>query len=192
MALQADALVSLEDMRDFLGEDVESRARIIERYINAATETIHGFTHRKLRSRVWTDLVLDSRGGRRLLVPEYPVTELTKVEFLLSTIPQSWDVRALTEFTVVQPHRQAIDTLWCSWPHGPQVVRLSFTAGLEDVPSDLNVAACAVVKHLMTLPDYQFQQIQSISTGGTTTTFRHDAIPPQVVDTLRRYKRMEF
>ena len=191
MPLQTDALVTLDQMRDFLNQDLEDRAREVERYINSATTVVQKFTHRKLKARDYTDIIVDGSGAHRLLAREWPINTLTKMEFLIQTHPDAWELQDLTEFVIVQPERQLIERRGCRFPRMTQGVRLTMNAGYATLEQDLIDATCMVVKHLMNMPDYQYTSIQSVTENGQTTVYRHDAIPPQALPTLKAYRRKE-
>ena len=73
-----NALVSLEDAKDFLKISVESEDSIIESMINRASSWANSYTQRLLLSRVNTDYY-DGDGTGTLILNQYPVTTLTSL-----------------------------------------------------------------------------------------------------------------
>ena len=127
-ALLTEALLTLEEVKLYIGETSTDRDELITRKINYATGQMesHVKVKRKLKSRA-SVFTLDGTGELEIYAPEYPVTALASAEVL--------DVAGVVE--------RALDITGCAFdsaglialraeafPKGTRNIKLTCTAGI--------------------------------------------------------------
>lgn len=127
---------TIQDLEDFLQIDIaEAKAASAARAIVEATEAIRNYCH-QIIERVADDVItLDCAGGRRLFLPELPVTEVTEViedgEILTPGADEDYQ---LGQHGIL--HRAGNN-----WKAGVQIIQITYTHGYDDLPDDLIAVA---------------------------------------------------
>ncbi|MFW5955766.1 MAG: hypothetical protein ACOCSK_03405, partial [Rhodothermales bacterium] len=100
----------------------------------------------------------DGRGGRLLMLPQYPVNSVDAVyvdsdrEFAASS--------EVTDFVIHENIGKLVRTSGV-WPRGIQNIRVEYNAGYDPVPSQLQFAVLEVI-------DYNWRRLSSRSVGVRT------------------------
>lgn len=188
--LTADALVSWDMIQIYLGTandplDYEDQA-YTEGLINAVSARANMMTGRKLRSRAAT-VTLDGNGRDIILLPEFPVDSVaevridTKREFGDETIIPS------ASYDVYEDGRLYVEP---RVPFARRCVRVTYTAGFEPVPDDLQQAVVESVAYSWKRLRSRAIGTQSITAEGVTTQFEID-IPIPAKRVFESYRRFE-
>jgi hypothetical protein len=200
------ALTDLERVKahgDITGDRANTELVLL---VNEVSARIESFLGRHLLSRTWTHdgtslPRLDSHGGTRLYLPEWPVTSVTS----LKTYPTN---SALTEGYdedfLVDNSTGIIRLLNQSFWDAPQVVEITYVAGYktglssgqewlwgqDEVSAELRLAATKQTVWEFRQKDREREGIASRSEAGTTVSFLQTAWLPEVEDILRRHQRI--
>lgn len=137
-----NSFVTLADARAFLDlEDTDTDLQeVIVALINRTAAAFNDYTARNLKVRTYTSKLLDAEGGLELFLPEYPIDtseELTVYADQNRAFDyewQRWDGSGSSagyDYFVDQ-EQQALVSLVDVWPRGRSVVRITYTAGLDD------------------------------------------------------------
>lgn len=187
------AILSLEDMKEYLKEDGDSHDPIIETLINAisiAFESACG--GRVFIEATYSTLYLNGTGNKMLYVPHYPITSISTVheDDVLLTGGSDYDV----SYDYVIYGDEGEGYLWKAgtWSEGLKNVKLtSLKAGytLATIPDDLKLAAMVMVekefqKHLNKAGA---EEVRVFPEASITWNFGQDQF---VKNTLRKYRRM--
>jgi hypothetical protein len=195
----ATELVSLVEAQEYLGAD-ESKLERLERVVLAALrfceKTIGGG---KILSADYVD-VLDGSGSNELTLLHDPVTAVTKIEQIRTTVPVAWDELTAAAYPVVilTPGRRRIAFRNAIFCRGIQNWQVTYTAGYGDadgvapLDEDLKEAALQVCGALWRAPEIQAAQIASISMNGQTTTYLNEAVPKQTISLLKGFRRRRW
>jgi len=178
MALTADVIISLEEARGFLELETTAKDLILEALINGTTQAFNIYTGRALKETTHTAELLEYDGSGLFYLPNYPVKEISELKL---------NDQALTEDEDFMLNAQAgILRL----PRAAGLLEITYTAGYEELPADLKLAALKQVS-------YEYQQtiqkawgVQSRSQAGSATTYSEKGLLPQVKEILDRYRRM--
>jgi len=79
MALQSNALTTVQEVKDFLGITADTENSFIERMINVYSQKIESFCNRKFGTATYTDEKYKGLGTNALQLENYPVTALTSI-----------------------------------------------------------------------------------------------------------------
>ena len=146
--------LTTEDAKDHLRVTLDDDDRLIDSYVEAATELVENFTRRKLISQTWKMHIrdgFDMDDENRLIIPFAPLSSVVDVVYLDSAgDSQTW---ATTEYDVVRPIGPQAMAGWIELAHLkslPSVrgawnsVTVQFVAGYGDnrgdVPEAINSA----------------------------------------------------
>jgi uncharacterized phiE125 gp8 family phage protein len=93
MALASWALLTLDEVKEWLEVEDYSSDVLLERLIEATSLAVEALCGRKLASRTYTDELYCGTGTRWLTLREFPVTSVTSIEFLqsVSASGSTWD-----------------------------------------------------------------------------------------------------
>ena len=79
MSLDPKAIVSLADVKAYLGNPPADQDPILELLVNQTTKLVEAFLDRTLISTEYASLKLDGPRSEYLYLPNWPVTELASV-----------------------------------------------------------------------------------------------------------------
>lgn len=141
MALISEALTTLENVKAYLDEDTTAHDTELTRLINVATYVIEGYCNRKLAARDYTDEEYDGNGLAEFQLPHYPVNSITSITL---------DDTALTEGTdqdyVLYSDEGILYKVDGVWTKGHKNIVVTYNAGYDSVPYDLEQACILLVK----------------------------------------------
>lgn len=198
MALNSNALVTVDDLRAYLGQGVSSESEtMMELLINAASQEFDRFCGRQLKQKTETNLYLDGNGSRYLKLPSWPAASVTGVyedgtllvvdtDYLVYT---SDDDAYLLKYSSTWPEI----TTYCSpvWAEGHKTIKISSVLlGYATVPADIQLAClkqCAV----------EYQRAKQKTWGETSRSSESQSVSviepgllPDVEAVLKRYRRV--
>ncbi len=198
MALNANAIVSLADMKAWLDVPAldTTKDSIIELHINSASGRIEKYIDRSLFRRQYIERY-DGRNSDILLLKNFPAEKPTEV-----IIDNSWNftVNALELTSFDLQDEMTVKLNYGIFPRGSLNVRVTYYAGFQNpitlgagspFPSDIQLACRWLV-------DWQYQQrndrrlgISGKSKQGENISFS-SGMPKEVTEILDQYTRMEF
>jgi uncharacterized phiE125 gp8 family phage protein len=172
-----NSLTTLSDAKEYLRITDNNQDSLISSLILAVSGQIEGYCRRNLTERTYTDEEFDGTGGSRLLLGQYPVSQITSVKIDDVEVDPS-------EYKI----RKGIGSLIrvkSIWPKGFLNIKVSFQAGYSEVPADLNLAC----KHLVMF--YYKTDVANFSrTFGEGFVLRPEALPPQIKMLLTPYRKV--
>jgi uncharacterized phiE125 gp8 family phage protein len=177
MPLNPNALTTLQSAKEYLKITDISEDTLIESLINSASEQIEKFCKRKLKEKTYSDEEYDGTCRTNLLLNQFPVFSVSSVKIDDVLIDSSeYKVRKETGSLI------RVNSIW---PEGFMNIKVSFVAGYNPVPSDLELAC----KHLVMF--YYKTDISNFSrTFGEGFVLRPDAMPRQVQMLLAPYRKV--
>lgn len=193
MGLAANALLTVEEVRAQINVPDSWEAPSIEFLIDAASDAVEFYCARSFVRATYTNRLFDGTGERYLLADQWPVSSVTKIEFLESANPEAWhDVTAETTPVVDPKSLRLIVLRDRKFPEGLLNVRMTFVAGylFASLPPSLKQSALDLVAIGFRLVEKHILGVASISQGGQTTTFMRDAIPPETKLRLDPFARV--
>lgn len=193
MALDANALVSLDQVKDHMdisGSTFDSR---LERMINAASTLIENQTNRQLITQSHTHY-FNGDGTGTLEPQEFPVTAVTSIHD-----DDEWTFGAETEVTDFDIFDETFIVLkkCLVFKQGRRNVRMIYTAGYvgpagsSTVPTDLQEATILLVELLYNMRDDRRLGIKSKSKLGETVSF-DEGIPDHIAKMIEPHTRENY
>lgn len=177
MPLSPNALTTLSAAKDYLKITDDSQGEIIESLINAVSHQIERYCRRNLKERVYIDEEYDGTNSANLLLGQYPVSSISSVKIDDVIIDAS-------EYKI-RKNMGSLVRLNSNWPNGVLNIKVSYTAGYNPVPEDLELAC----KHMVMF--YYKTDISNFSrTFGEGFVVRPEAFPPQVRMLLDGYRKV--
>lgn len=176
MALNANALITLADLEEYLGDIDDSLG---ENIINRASQIIATYCDRVFESTVYTDEEYDGTGAGSLNLRQYPVTLFTRLQNRTTTLNEA-------NFSTIDSNKYFVDTEAGIIERVPHLLfrdiiryyRVTYTAGFVTIPDDLQEAAIKLSVHIFETRkragDTQSETIgdYSITYDATANTFR--------------------
>jgi hypothetical protein len=190
MALNANALVTLNVAKDYLEIPLANTAQDtrIERHINAASQMFERWTSRKLKRQTHTEQH-DGKGSNTIMLLEWPCVKPSRV-----CVDSAWtfavgdDVQS-TEFDVFGEGTLVLRS--STFPRGTRNVLVTYLAGYDPVPADLEEACLLMIDFLYSHRNDRRSGVKAKTKNGETVTYI-DGIPTNVALLLEPYKRMDF
>lgn len=197
MAVAAWALLTLQDAKEHLQIESNEFDTVVEAMVDSATLLCESECDRELMSRTHTNEVYNGTGSSALKLRQYPVSSVTKVEFLTTPAPETWteyygSTAGTTTYPLVieQPVSEVIRFRNLYFPGCVQSIRVTYVAGLTSVPKALRDAAKLALKAIWDARDKQNANIASQSfPGGQTVVYDRRALPELFHLLLEPYKR---
>lgn len=185
----ANALVTWLDVQQLLGFDGDEQTRT-ELLISAASGAANAYTGRLLASRAHT-LICDGNGRQYILLPEYPVTALTKV-----FIDSDRVFAAASEVTDCIYYGETGE-LWREggFPSARQNVKVTYTAGYTvtpggTLPAEIKMAVIELIqwyRHRVEAESLGLRSVQS--PDGTISQYEID-LPMSARRRLDPYRKV--
>jgi hypothetical protein len=216
MALNADALVDLSTVKTALSISGSAHDARLEQLIHSASAWIENTTGRKFKLRdyngeegeheetavpdeemwVFSGDTLDN-GGHTLLrnfrgvvvVPNFPIVGDITIETLLDRQNETWDeeIEENRDFTI---NRKTGEIILLAGGFGPGVhnYRITYSAGYEDIPHDLQQLCIDLVSLIFK----DRRNLQSERIGAWSRTWDMSREDPIFAGTLSRYTRFKL
>jgi hypothetical protein len=149
MALNANAIVTLAQLREYVGKspsDIAADA-VMEAAVNGVSDMIERYTRRAFALRTVTDEVYNGDGSEHLVLRSVPVVSLKTpdlADLQWRTQPtEPWEnVETNVAYIVIDPEHPYRITLWREFfPRGIQTVKASYKAGYASVPAEVQMVA---------------------------------------------------
>jgi uncharacterized phiE125 gp8 family phage protein len=178
MPLAPNALTSLEAVKSYLKIDASDTIddNRLEDLINACSAAIENYCGRRFKEQTYNDEEYDGTGRKHILLQQYPVTSINSVsidEVILD--PSEYKVRK-SNGMLMKNH---------CWPAGDLNITITYTAGLSEIPADLELAC----RHFV-MSYYKADVAAFSTTFQDGFVFRADAMPTQVKMLLQPYKKV--
>ena len=212
ITVDASAFPTFQQARKFLlvPDADTSRDQLLADIVSAVGQFFEALTDRKLKSRSYTNVVVDGHGISTLMLPEYPVTAIASLKvdadrgFAAATPLVQFDgtgTQIAYDFVLVEDGiaGQVELTNGAIFPDDFGVVQVSYTAGL-DPTTMLDVTQA----QLLLIEDWWHQagrdpSLVSFSQGGISKVFQlrqsgvnRPEYPPKVEAAIRALKRPSF
>jgi uncharacterized phiE125 gp8 family phage protein len=192
VALNANALTTLAMAKSFLKVPAGDATQdsIIELCINSASAYLQGATDRKLKSQAYTELRHGSNNNI-ILLRNYPVTLIS--EIAIDCESQFTDPNTIisTDRYIICDDSNSVLYINSLFPSGYNNIRIKYTAGYIDVPTDLEMACLWLVHFYYRIRENQDIGRTSKSKMDESISILQDA-PQDVKDTIARYRRFEM
>lgn len=169
-------LTTLSAVKTYLKLGNESTDdELLSELIKACSTAIENHCQRKFETGTYEE-EYDGSGKPFLLLQNYPITSISSVEVDEQVIePGEYKVRKNNGMLF----RSGV------WPQGIMNIRVTYTAGLSEVPPDVELACKVFVKSFFNTDVANFS-----TTFGEGFVFRADSIPAQVKMLLQPYKKV--
>lgn len=191
MPISLNALTTVDAVKEYL--KIDSTVTVddlrIEGLINACSTAIENYCRRTFALTTYTDEEYDGTNSRYLTLLNYPVESVTNVNLNGQDLgPSEYTVRKRTGVLVrVAPYPNTFTGLSISrfnamWSRGDLNVLVTYTAGLDTIPDDVELACKMYVSSIFKA------DIASFSTTFTDGfAFKADSMPVQVKLLLQPY-----
>lgn len=127
MALNSNALITLDEIKDYLAILDLSQDGILEVLINAVSETFENHVGRKFVETTYTSLKIDGSGHSILWLPNWPVVSLSTVKENGSTLVKDTDFKVYDDIG-------ALVKISGVWAEGFQNIEVTYKAGYQLAP----------------------------------------------------------
>lgn len=148
------ALTTLQDVKESLGIASSDLTwdNLIKRKINQATEIIEGYCGRRFKATNYTDEEYDGTWTDQLVLRNFPVISFTGLSARDSSLNQGDFDTINSEHYFVDNNSGIIDSVAGSFYGSYNRWRVTYRAGYETIPSDLQ-EACAILASYLTIND---------------------------------------
>lgn len=191
MALNANALVTLALTKKWLKIPVgeTSMDDMVELLINSFSQEVESKTSRKLKSQTVTDYK-HGRGTNIVLLKEWPVTAITSIHIDADAVFGVDELVPAADYILGDDDNSVI-YLAGLFPRGYHNIKIVYTAGYADVPSDLQQA-------VLDLCFWKFRTRESGDIGRIQKGKESESEqwsqewPKGITEIVMRYKRTEM
>lgn len=135
-------LTTVALVREFLGDSGSADADLLARLVSSVSARIESYCRRVFASTAYADEYLDSAGFAVLTLANRPVTEVSAVVEQGVTLTAS-DYRLEGAGQLVRLSGAIVS----AWAAGTRAVKVSYTAGYEDTPKDVEDVATREAAH---------------------------------------------
>jgi hypothetical protein len=199
MALSADALCSLAQLKQYLQITLSEHDSFMEGLIEAVSARFAAYTGRHLTARDYSpdpedeafdpdNAVLSGTGHAELLLPQYPVITLSQLLMDGCAVAQA-QTGALTGW-VLDRAAGVLSLMDQVFPLGRHNVLLTYRAGFEIVPPDLAQAAVeqSAVLFQESAAGHGRLGLSARTLADGSVSYTQKPLLPQVVAVLDRYR----
>jgi hypothetical protein len=183
MALIAQALVTADEVENYLQIQTATYDTVIEYLINGVSQRFCTETSRSLISTVYTALALDGNGRDVFYLPNWPVTVAPTVK--LNT----------TSLTITTHYLQDLPSgklmrVGGVWTKGTQNLVVTYTAGytVALLPTDLKLAALTQIAAQYQRFIAKDHGVTSASVQGSSVSHVEGGLLPEVKEILELYR----
>lgn len=147
MALVDYAIITLNDLKTFLGITGSDKDSLLEMLINQATDYIETRADRRFADTVYTEEKYDGTGQNEIVLKQFPVISFTKLEKNnASDNSDSWEEVSGSDYWV--DDAEGVVTKTTNFSKGKQNYRATYTAGYESIPYDLQFLAMSLISDM--------------------------------------------
>lgn len=163
---------------------------LIDRYISIASLWIEGQCGREFKSQTYTDEIYDGSGEDLLYVRHAPVTVVTAIAYRDANI---WTAEPFEASDLAYYDRDEQGEIWwidgSYWPRGRNNVRLTYAAGYNPIPFDLQHGCALLVQSVWHKRENMTEMMpQVVTVDGVTQFFKDKVIPDFTRDVIRKYR----
>jgi len=200
MALSADALCSLAQVKEYLRISSSEHDAFLEGLIEAVSARFASYTGRNLTARDYSpdpedeaydpdNAILSGTGHPELILPQYPVITLSALLLEGRAVAQAQS-GGLTGWTLDRA-AGVIRLLDQAFPLGAENVQVTYRAGFESVPPDLAQAAVeqSAVSFQESAAGHGRLGISARTLADGSVSYTQKTLLPQVAAVLDRYLR---
>jgi len=186
MAVDADALTSLANVRAYLDLGVSTYDTMLEDFIDRVTDQFETYCSRYFKAADYTEY-LDGKGLNILFPKQWPINSVASIyddsdwAWGETTVIDSDDYRIVDDIYVQL--KSSVFTKYI------QNIKITYNAGYTTIPEDLEQAAIEQVAWLFRKNQGQLEGVTSKSLGDGSITYYGLAILPGAVEVLNRYQR---
>lgn len=207
MALDATALVTVADLKEFSGLGGTNRDAALERAINAASREVQEYLGRKLcdssLADPWTRTEFHTLSAltNELWLLDWPIVSATVYED--AGRAYSTALTANTDYVLDKPngriYRVGSGGGAVAWACGFEAIKVVGVLGYRDsaglpaaaapVPPDIKDAVCWIAARIFNEGERRQQDVQSVTDAtGTRTSFSASRIPPHIAALLESHR----
>jgi hypothetical protein len=192
MVLAANALTSVAAVKSYLKIDpsvIVDDTRI-EGLINACSSAIENFCRRTFKTQTFTNEEYDGNNNRYINLVNYPVQSVGSVTVNGETVPAEQYVVKKKTGVLARIYNNTVSGISYNryvpiWPKGDCNVLVTYTAGYDVIPPDLEQAC---ILYVMSFYKSDVANFSTTFTDGFA--FKADAIPVQVKLMLQPYMKV--
>jgi hypothetical protein len=176
-------LTTVSDVKAKLRQTVATDDALLARMILAASARVRTYLGRDLDLQAYTQAI-DGTGTDRVTLPQAPVTAVASVQ---TGLPGTARTLLIINTDYLFDATGLIRVVG-AWIKGPQNVQVTWTAGYELTPWDIQDACAELVA--TTYKELDRLGYQSKSIGGEVISFKLADFPAAVKATLNLYRRV--
>jgi uncharacterized phiE125 gp8 family phage protein len=190
MALQANALITLNQAKDYLSISLAdtSQDSWVETLINSASDRIERHCLRSFKSAS-RQTVFDGNGNNEVVLPHWPVTAIADVRVDSERVFGTDTKLETVDFGIVDSMVLRLHATL--FPSGSQNVQVNYTAGYTAVPGDLQFACLFLVEWLYRMKNDRRLGRGSVSKGNETVE-NLPGMPKEVIEILEPFVNIAF
>jgi hypothetical protein len=187
MAVNANALATLDEVKNYQGitgtkpED----DNLIEDMINRYTTMFESYCDRKFKLETYSEYY-DGTGTQDLFTDAYPITHVTTI---YDDVGWEWDSNSLIAsagYRIADDNRITLKSGW--FPAYNQSIKITYSAGYEDIPDDLKQVCIVEVARAFKNRKQMDTQMKTLPDG--TVQYTSSDLLPQTKRVLDGYRRM--
>ena len=188
-----NAILTLEEAKEHLKEETTDHDEMIDALNDAVLGFIEKDTSRKIAKRNYTGELFNGDGSPVLVLREYPVTAVAKVEFMTGL--NIWTTQSLTNLVIDPEINDRILFRDLRFPKGIFNIRNDYTAGIDMTTLEAGDTQLAkqVARELLTLAFTGFDRmktnIASVTFQGQTVSYIQSAMHKETLLKLDRLRR---
>lgn len=147
MALEDYALITLDNLKTFLGITGSDQDSLLEMLINQVTDYIETRTDRRFKETTYTEEEYDGTGQSELVLKQFPIITFTKLEKNNATDnTDSWEEVDTDDYWIDES--EGILTKTTLFNKGKHNYRATYTAGYETIPYDVQFLAMSIISDI--------------------------------------------
>lgn len=192
MPLSSNALTTLEAVKEYLKIDSSQTVddSRLESLINACSSAIENFCRRSFKSQTYTNEEYDGNNHRYISLYNYPVLSVSSVTINNTVIPNDEFVVKKKTGVLARKTNNTLSGISYNrynpiWPKGDVNILVTYTAGYDPIPPDLEHAC---ILYVMSFYKSDVANFSTTFTDGFA--FKADAIPVQVKLMLQPYLKV--
>ncbi len=201
MATVPHALTTLQRVKDRLGLTSAGFDALLERLIDASTDFIESHCGRRFKENTYSNelCLMESDGGRILMLKQSPVSALSALQYRLGTPDNpSWTTYLASEFELVGDGSSGLVRIYSGVPKGTNNLRATYTAGYKidftnpytathTLPFDLSDLCERLIVKAFKKREADGKQSES---AGEASVVWMQNLEPEEIATLERYRRV--
>lgn len=188
MALQANALTTVDVVKAKLGITYNDDNAVIEDLINECSDWIESKINRQLKDSAPVTEYYNGASNGKVLMRKYPVNSITSVAYASGTLDApTWNVLPASSSYVLDEYSGILNVE--PMYTGSSNYRIIYRGGFTTVPSDLVLACKKMVAKEYLRRNSEGAKGEQI--GDASASWDED-IDPSVTKILNRYKRYVF